>query len=282
MPLPELAVVRPHDPWRCPLFGGNMETTVEGRHATEIDVPISSLVHGASARNVEYIQNLLDSLPKVGQLHPLLVRRKGEQYEVLAGNRRLKAARELGWETLRVRVYEGESMRQELASLHENLVRMALSKEEEALWLARQKEIYLALYPETKRGGKKANGHGGRSKKNEPFTKKAAKETNQSERTVRRKVKIGQDAILAVRKAWSNEEITDNEAERLAGLPAEEQQAELERILAQAPVAAPQPTVAMTATEQSAVTATKLSAVADDNAIDLVGSGEKLVADAKA
>ena len=80
----------------------------------------------------ERISELADSIKKVGVLQPIIVRPKGESYEIVAGERRWRASRVAGLERVPVRVMmasEGESL--ELA-LIENLQRQDLNPMEEA------------------------------------------------------------------------------------------------------------------------------------------------------
>lgn len=80
----------------------------------------------------ERIEELTDSVRKVGVLQPIIVRAHGEEYQIVAGERRWRAARAAGLERVPVRVVavgEGESL--ELA-LIENLQRQDLNPMEEA------------------------------------------------------------------------------------------------------------------------------------------------------
>ncbi len=63
----------------------------------QIVIPSSSV---RGPRDVESLQGLADSLTEVGLLQPILVRRCGEQYELVAGLRRLLAARQAGLEAI--------------------------------------------------------------------------------------------------------------------------------------------------------------------------------------
>ena len=47
--------------------------------------------------NQEPLDELKESLKEDGQWDPIIVRQKGERYEVIAGHRRVQAAKELGW-----------------------------------------------------------------------------------------------------------------------------------------------------------------------------------------
>jgi ParB family chromosome partitioning protein len=78
------------------------------------------------------IDELADSVKKVGVLQPIIVRAHGEEYQIVAGERRWRAAKAAGLERVPVRVVnadEGESL--ELA-LIENLQRQDLNPMEEA------------------------------------------------------------------------------------------------------------------------------------------------------
>lgn len=78
------------------------------------------------------IDELADSISKVGMLQPIIVRPHADGYQIIAGERRWRAARVAGLETVPVRIMtsdEGQSL--ELA-LIENLQRQDLNAMEEA------------------------------------------------------------------------------------------------------------------------------------------------------
>jgi ParB family chromosome partitioning protein len=80
----------------------------------------------------EGIEALADSVRKVGVLQPIIVRPHGEEYQIVAGERRWRAAQAAGLDKVPVRVMgatEGEAL--ELA-LIENLQRQDLNPMEEA------------------------------------------------------------------------------------------------------------------------------------------------------
>lgn len=80
----------------------------------------------------ESVAELADSIRKVGLLQPIIVRALGDGYQIIAGERRWRAARTAGLERVPVRVLtttEGESL--EIA-LIENLQREDLNAIEEA------------------------------------------------------------------------------------------------------------------------------------------------------
>ena len=94
------------------------------------------------------VEALKKSLQSVGLINPVTV---NDRLELLAGARRVQAARELGWETIPAQVVERETLEQELISIDENLVRAPLTGLELERSLNRGREIYESLNPEVTR-----------------------------------------------------------------------------------------------------------------------------------
>jgi ParB family chromosome partitioning protein len=99
----------------------------------------------------------------------------------------------LGWKKIPAIVVDFDAMHAELAEIDENVVRKDLSAIERSKALARRKELYEALHPETK-----ADARGGHVKAAADklsvapsFAADTAAATGQSERQVRRDVAIG-------------------------------------------------------------------------------------------
>lgn len=79
------------------------------------------------------ISLLADSIKEVGLLQPITVRKRGSEYELIAGERRLRACQSLGHKKIRAIIVEAdEKMGAELA-LIENLQREDLNPVDEAL-----------------------------------------------------------------------------------------------------------------------------------------------------
>lgn len=78
------------------------------------------------------IQDLADSMARVGQLQPLAVRPDGDRYTIKAGHRRFLAAQLLGWREIRCEVHPPDAGTDTAVSLHENLFREPLTPLEEA------------------------------------------------------------------------------------------------------------------------------------------------------
>jgi len=80
----------------------------------------------------EGIAALADSISKVGLLQPIIVRAMGEGYQIIAGERRWRAAREAGLERVPVRVLAKTQIESLEIALIENLQREDLNSIEEA------------------------------------------------------------------------------------------------------------------------------------------------------
>ncbi|MDP2104629.1 MAG: ParB/RepB/Spo0J family partition protein, partial [Desulfobulbaceae bacterium] len=81
----------------------------------------------------EGIEELADSMKKLGLLQPILLRRKNDVYEIEAGHRRFLAGRQLNWPTIEAIVLaETEDASLHLERAHENLIREDLGPLEEA------------------------------------------------------------------------------------------------------------------------------------------------------
>lgn len=80
----------------------------------------------------EGIGELSDSVRKVGVLLPILVRPHGDGYQIVAGERRWRAAREAGLETVPVRIVAATEAEALELALIENLQREDLNPIEEA------------------------------------------------------------------------------------------------------------------------------------------------------
>ena len=79
------------------------------------------------------LEELKRSIAENGILEPPVVRRKGEFFEIVAGERRVRAARELGFETIEVILMDVDSDEKMLVlSLIENIQREDLNAIEEA------------------------------------------------------------------------------------------------------------------------------------------------------
>jgi ParB-like chromosome segregation protein Spo0J len=206
------------------------------------------------------VDDLLESFGKVSQLQNIVVRvapDNPEEYELIAGNRRVTAARRLGWTHIDARVVAADDLLGEVCALEENLRRKTMDGESMAV--ARLVELYKHLGEPHKNGGDR------RSKEflekqargeivTDPF-KRVAKLVGQSDRTVRRKAKITENGSPQLKEALRLGKIRLTEAERLARLTPEDQQRALERALPRTGRHAATPEEATLAAMQQARTA---------------------------
>ncbi len=81
----------------------------------------------------EAIQELADSIKKYGVLQPLLVQKKGDRYEIVAGERRWRAAKEAGLKEVPVVIREYTKQQSMEIALIENVQREDLNPIEEAM-----------------------------------------------------------------------------------------------------------------------------------------------------
>jgi len=110
--------------------------SMEGRNAGVQEISIKLIVANPFQPrrefNREKMEELINSVKEHGILQPLLVRKKDGHYELAAGERRLRAARAAGLDSVPVLVndYDDESMRE--VALVENIQRHNLNPIEEA------------------------------------------------------------------------------------------------------------------------------------------------------
>ena len=87
------------------------------------------------------IEELAQSMDKMGLIQPIIVVQKGDRYEVEAGHRRLTAARTLNWSTIEAIIEERKEEEDlHLIRAHENLIREDLNPVEEG------KLVYKLVY----------------------------------------------------------------------------------------------------------------------------------------
>jgi len=78
------------------------------------------------------LEELAASLREHGLVQPVVVRRRGDRYQLIAGQRRLAAARKLGWEKVPARVLDVDDRQMSEIAIVENLQRRDLDALEKA------------------------------------------------------------------------------------------------------------------------------------------------------
>ena len=127
-----------------PIFGFKKETVKLQEPTKRLeDVPVALIIPNPhqprQSFDEESIQELAASIRQVGLIQPLVVRKTGDSYELIAGERRLRAVKTLGWD--RVQCIDDGDLGEEdsaLIAIVENLQREDLHFFEEA-------ESYAAL-----------------------------------------------------------------------------------------------------------------------------------------
>jgi ParB family chromosome partitioning protein len=97
------------------------------------------------------IDQLSSSLQEHGLLQPILVRRVAERYQLVAGERRLRAAIKAGWPDVPVNVIEADDRKTAEISIVENLQRKDLNALEKAASFQRYLETYQCTQDELAR-----------------------------------------------------------------------------------------------------------------------------------
>lgn len=190
---------------------------------SEITVPDSH-----RPRDPGKVDSLAKSIESAGLLEPIGVTK---DFRLVYGAHRLAAYKKLGHRKIAAMILDLDDLHAELAEIDENIERHALSEMDEARALARRKEIYEALHPETKAGrsqaagSNRAQGKHVSDKMSPTFTEDTANKTGQARRTVERKVKIGEklDPKAAELLRGTSVENSQTKLKALAHLPAEKQ-----------------------------------------------------------
>jgi len=165
-----------------------------------------------------------------GQINPILVRPEGDRFRVVAGEHRFVGAQMNGWTMIECSVLDEDVTDEEieLYEIDENLFRNELSAVERDISLARRKELYESLYPETKNGGDRKSAGRKSDRQNVhliSFSKDAARKTGLNRRTIDRSVARIRALAPEVLAALKGSPIGENasEIEALSKLPHEDQ-----------------------------------------------------------
>jgi ParB family chromosome partitioning protein len=108
------------------------------------ELPLTKLRHSNFLlRDVkDSMEELKDSIEEKGLLHPIVVRVHDNGYEIVAGNRRFAACRQLGWKRITCHILELDDKDAFETSLIENLHHRTLSVVEEGLAYKKYIEEY--------------------------------------------------------------------------------------------------------------------------------------------
>jgi len=118
-----------------------------------VDIPLDSITipRGRQTRD-DKVEQLKESISKEGLLQPIMVRKHRDTNMLVFGRHRIAAAKALGWKTIPGIITDMNEIECQLAEIDENLIRANLNMAQESLAMAKRKELYLKLYPETAKG----------------------------------------------------------------------------------------------------------------------------------
>ncbi|MGA9173163.1 MAG: ParB/RepB/Spo0J family partition protein, partial [Thermoactinomyces sp.] len=109
---------------------------VEKEHDQIKQIPVAEIVPSPyqprTLFHEERIEELCQTIRVHGVIQPIVVRRKGQSYELIAGERRLRAVKKLGMTTVPAVIRNMSDSQAASASLIENLQREGLTAIEEA------------------------------------------------------------------------------------------------------------------------------------------------------
>ena len=98
------------------------------------EITIASLVEGKFCirSSLGDVEGLMKSMAAVGLLNPIVIRSRGSSFEVIAGHRRLEAAKRLGWRKVTCQVVELDDHQALELALVENVQQETMSILDEA------------------------------------------------------------------------------------------------------------------------------------------------------
>ena len=178
---------------------------------------------GRRELNADHVRELAESIKELGLLNPVTV---DKDHILIAGLHRLEAVKLLEWSEIECTVSSLEGLQAELAEIDENLVRHDLNYIDEGEQLARRKEIYETLHPETRQGMR--NGQTSKTEtvavlETKPFAEDTAEKIGVAARTVRSKIQVVKNLTPEVKGLVKEKDIGFKNAVKLSRLEPEQQ-----------------------------------------------------------
>ena len=179
---------------------------------------------GRREADPEAVHKLADSISEVGLMNPITV---DQEYTLIAGLHRLEAVKMLGWAEIECTVSSLDGLLAQLAEIDENLIRRGLDYVDEGEQLARRKEIYEMLHPETRQGQR--NGQTSKTATIavldvKPFAEDAAEKLGMAPRTIRAKIQVAKNLTPQAKEIVKGSDIGINSALKISRLPPEQQE----------------------------------------------------------
>src|SRR6266567_4204813 len=110
----------------------NASTTAGGPVALEIRLIDGNPFQPRREFDEQEITALVESLREHGLIQPIVVRRRGERYQLIVGERRLRAAIQAGWSQMPAQVRDADDRQVAEIAIVENLQRKDLNALEKA------------------------------------------------------------------------------------------------------------------------------------------------------
>lgn len=164
---------------------------------------------GERLREVDpaYVEVLRESIANIGLIQPIEVREtEGDRFLLVAGAHRLAAVKGLAAPMIEVVVVKASDLRAQLREIDENLIRHELKALDRAGFLARRKEVWEALYPETAKGKAGATKRWFGANDKMSFAYQAAEKAGLTPRTIQRDIGIWRnltpETLARIRGTW--------------------------------------------------------------------------------
>ena len=161
----------------------------------------------------DYARLIAASMAEHGQMTPIEVRPlpKGQGYALVAGAHRMRALQIAGIADALCTLFDGTELKAQLREVDENLIRHELTELDRGAFLARRKDLYLQLHPETAHGGdRKSDQVAMLGDLISRFTADAAEKVRLSERTIQRSIAIHNRIADRVRRAIAGTWVASN------------------------------------------------------------------------
>jgi N6-adenosine-specific RNA methylase IME4 len=193
------------------------------RMGTVRSVLVADVAVGKDRRPLGPLNDLKDSIARLGLLHPITVT---PGLKLIAGHHRLAACAALGWKRIPATVLPISRLSAELAGLDENLSRSGLTVLQRAEALARRKELYQLVHPETRRGVAGGRARQGRQQSETvSFAVDVARRVRLTPRSVHHEIQIAREIPRDIRAVLHGTAIENRKRDLLylARLPHDEQ-----------------------------------------------------------
>jgi|WetSurMetagenome_2_1015567.scaffolds.fasta_scaffold15150_5 ParB/RepB/Spo0J family partition protein len=211
-------------------------------HASKVqDIPLSKItispLHFERKHDEDELEKLVEDLGQTGLIHPLSVRKSGKVFELLAGERRLRALKMAGAKTVRCIVHACDDAMAELLSIKENVLGTEpLTPAEMKRAIDRVVELNLQAkgrqdtVDESRVTKAKSRTRSGNEPGEQEAREEAARQLNISESTVQ-KFRGMKKLTPAALRAFNRSQITLAQAEKLASMTPREQGDALPKML---------------------------------------------------